>query len=419
MRLLLVGSGGREHALAWMLTRSSQVETIFVAPGNGGTTMLEKCRNVDIAPDDIDTLRDFAIEQKIALTVVGPTVALAAGIVDHFSAADLAIFGPTKAAAQLEGSKAFAKEFLLRHKIPTAAAGIFTDFDDATRHLRQLDNVPVIKTDGLAGGRGVILPHTMPETAKVLHQILVEQRFGDAGATVLIEERLRGPEISLLFFCDGKNARIMPSVQEYKRLLDGDYGPNTAGMGALTPSKLATPALQEQIKQEIVAPALSGMTAEGMPYQGILTIGLMLTDAGPKVIEFDCGFGDPAAQVLLPLLESDLVDLIVACNQGSLEGTEIQWRKAAAVTVVMAAHGYPGEQTKGVEIRGIDRAEESGCLVFQGGTRLYNDRLLTNGGRVVSVTALGSHFASVVGMAYAGVKQIDFGAAVYRKDIGK
>ena len=419
MKLLLVGSGGREHTLAWTLVRSPQVETLFVAPGNGGTATLAKCQNVEIASDEINALREFALENQIDLTVVGPEATLVAGIVDHFADAGLAIFGPSKAAAQLEGSKAFAKEFLVRHGIPTASAEIFSDYDDATRHLRSLDDPPVIKADGLAAGKGVIIPQTMPEAALILRQILVERRFGDAGATVLVEERLRGPELSMLVFCDGKSGRIMPPAQDYKRLMDGDFGPNTGGMGAFTPSKLATTALQKRVEQEIIAPTLAGMAAEGVPYSGVLYVGLMLTDDGPKVIEFNCRFGDPEAQVILPLLESDLVNVMLACNKGKLEDAAIEWRKAAAVTVVMAAHGYPGEYTKGVEIRGIEKAEEKGCLVFQARTRMHEDRLLTNGGRVVAVTALGSHFASVIGMAYAGVKDIDFGASVYRKDIGQ
>ncbi|MEZ4615855.1 MAG: phosphoribosylamine--glycine ligase [Caldilineaceae bacterium] len=317
MRILLVGSGGREHALAWKLSQSPQVTQIFIAPGNGGTTTVAKCQNIEIAVTAFNQLQAFAEQEAVDLTVVGPEVPLVGGIVDHFQAAGLRIFGPTAAAARLEGSKAFTKEFLLRHNIPTAEAAIFDDFDAAMRYMRQLDDPPVVKASGLAAGKGVVLPDTMAGAASVVRDMLLGGRFGESGATVVLEERITGPELSVFAICDGNTALVIPTAQDHKRLLDDDYGPNTGGMGAFSPSPLATPALMAQIEQEIIQPTLAGAAAEGMPYQGVLYAGLMLTDSGPKVIEFNCRFGDPEAQAILPRLESDLVELLEAAIDGN------------------------------------------------------------------------------------------------------
>lgn len=419
MRILIIGNGGREHAIAWKLSQSSRVSELFVAPGNGGTSTVEKCQNVDISVTAFAELITFVQQGKIDLTVVGPEDPLVAGIVDEFQKVGLPIFGPTAAAARLEGSKAFTKKFLLRHQIPTGQAAIFDDFDEAMRHLRQLDEPPVVKASGLAAGKGVILPETLEEAAAVVHDMLLEERFGDSGSTVVLEERLQGPELSVFAFCDGTNALIIPTAQDHKRLLDGDYGPNTGGMGAFSPSPLATAEIMARIEHEIIRPTLQAAAAEGMPYQGILYAGLMLTEAGPKVIEFNCRFGDPEAQAVLPLLESDLLDLIEATIGGSLDSLSPSWSNKAAMTVVMASRGYPGEYESGVEITGIDKALAGGCTVFHAGTKYMDERLVTAGGRVLAVTAMGESLSMAAVNAYHGVKQIEFNGAQYRKDIAR
>lgn len=417
MRLLIVGNGGREHAIAWKLSQSTRVAEIFVAPGNGGTATVPKCQNVEIEGTDFAALCDFAKRETIDITVVGPEVPLVAGIVDYFQAAGLRIFGPTAAAARLEGSKAFTKEFLLRHNIPTAPAAIFTDFDEAMRYLREQDEPPVVKASGLAAGKGVILPDTMTGVAVIIQDMLLNDRFGEAGRTVVLEERLAGPELSVFAICDGQNALLIPTAQDHKRLLDGDHGPNTGGMGAFSPSPLATPELMAQIERDIIQPTLAGAAAEGMPYQGVLYAGLMLTEDGPQVIEFNCRFGDPEAQAILPRLESDLLELIEGVLEGNLATVAPQWSTEPAMTVVMASRGYPGEYESGVEITGIDLAIASGAIVFHAGTKWMDDRLVTAGGRVLAVSALGTNLSMAAVNAYHGVKQIEFNGAHYRKDI--
>ena len=419
MNLLLVGSGGREHAIALNLSQSPAVDRIFVAPGNGGTATLAKCTNAPIPADDVPALVAFAEAQAIDFTVVGPEAPLVAGIVDAFHAAGRRIFGPTQAGAKLEGSKAFSKAFMLRHGIPTGRAEIFSDFDDAMRYLRTIDHVPVVKASGLAAGKGVILPPTVEAVAGAVRGMLVEGSFGAAGETVLLEEKLSGPEVSVLAFCDGERAVLMPTAQDHKRLLDHDRGPNTGGMGAFSPSPLVSPALLAEIDKTIIRPTLAGMAAEGTPYVGILYAGIMLTADGPRVLEFNCRFGDPETQVLLPLLESDLLELFVACVDGTLGQVKPRWRKEAAVTVVMASEGYPDEYRTGLEIFGIAEAEAAGCTVFQAGTRWKDTRLLTSGGRVLAVTALGRSVSQAAKNAYAGVSRIRFAGAHYRRDVGR
>lgn len=417
MRVLIVGSGGREHAIAWKLTQSSQVETIFVAPGNGGLRALPKTQSVPIEATAIAQLRDFAQQQAIDLTIVGPEAPLVAGIVDHFRAAGLAIFGPTQAAAQLEGSKAFAKAFLQRHGIPTAQSVSFTDFDDAMRYLRGQDEPPVVKASGLAAGKGVILPETLDEAAETVKAMLLDGLFGRAGEEVVLEERLRGEELSVLAFCDGQHALLLPAAQDHKRLLDRDRGPNTGGMGAFAPAPAATPALLAQVTEEILLPTLAGMAAEGAPYQGVLYAGLMLTANGPKVLEFNCRLGDPETQVILPLLQSDLLTLVQATLNGTLDQVKPQWAKGAAVTVVMASRGYPEEPESGFEISGIADAEKTGAMVFHAGTKLVDQRLVNAGGRVLAVTGVGPTVTLAANQAYNGVRQIHFTGAQYRRDI--
>jgi phosphoribosylamine--glycine ligase len=411
VRILLIGNGGREHALAWRLSQSRQVTQIWVAPGNGGTQRMDKCENVPLGAGDLEALRDFAVQQQVDLTVVGPEAPLVEGVVDLFQAARVSVFGPVQAAAQIEGSKAFSKQFMQQAGIPTAQAGIFDDFDEATRYLRGLDEAPVIKASGLAAGKGVILPESKAEAAAVLQTMLLERRFGSAGETVLIEERLSGPELSVLAFCDGKTARVMPPAQ--------DQGPNTGGMGAFAPSPLATAALLAEVQATILQPTLDGLAAQGTPYVGVLYAGLMLTPQGPRVLEYNCRFGDPETQVLLPLLDSDLVEVMLACVEGRLAEVDLRWRPEAAVTVVMAARGYPGEYESGVPITRIAEAEATGCRVFHAGTKWKEDRLLTAGGRVLAVTALGPTLEAAAQQAYTGVECIHFNGAHFRRDIAQ
>lgn len=425
MKVLLIGSGGREHALAWVLSRSPQLTQIFVAPGNGGTGGLRKCANVDIAPSDLDRLRSYAQQNHIDLTVVGPEDPLAAGIVDCFNESGLRVFGPGRAAAQLEASKAFAKSFMDRHQIPTAESAAFTEFDEAVRYLRDLAQPPVIKASGLAAGKGVLLPETREEAARYLQDILLGGRFGAAGREVVIEERLYGRELSILAFCDGDTYTVMPPAQDHKRLLNGDHGPNTGGMGAYTPSPTATPELIAEAEQLVIRPTLDGMKSEGTPYKGVLYAGLMLTESGIKVLEFNCRFGDPEAQVVLPLLESDILDIFQGCIDGKLAAIDPpRWRQEAAVTIVMASPGYPGDYPTGVEITGTEEAEKLGTLVFhagtkrQDGTKYREARLLTSGGRVLAVTSTAQKLETARNQAYRAVKKISFNEAVYRTDIG-
>lgn len=419
MNILLIGSGGREHALAWKLAQSSRVQRIFVAPGNGGTATAEKCQNVPISADNLPELRQFAQENAVELTVAGPEAPLVAGVVDFFAAEGLPVFGPSQAAAQLEGSKAFSKEFMQRHRIPTGWARAFTNFDEAADFVRGLEALPVLKASGLAAGKGVLLPESWDEAVADLREMLVEGRFGPASQTVLVEERLRGPELSVLAFCDGETVRLMPDAQDHKRLLNGDRGPNTGGMGAFAPSPLATPELLAAVEASVLRPALAGMAAEGTPYRGVLYAGLMLTADGPKVLEFNCRFGDPEAQVILPLLQSDLLEILQACVSGELSPVEPAWADEAAVTVVLASGGYPGAYATGKPIRGLAAAAKAGGLVFHAGTeRTEAGEVVTAGGRVLTVTGVRGGFPAARQVAYEAIDRIQFEQAVWRTDIG-
>jgi phosphoribosylamine--glycine ligase len=419
MNILLIGGGGREHAIAHALVQSPRLTALHVAPGNGGTAALPKTQNVEIDAGALDELVAFAQGAKIDLTIVGPEAPLVAGVVDRFRAAGLAIFGPTQAAAQIEGSKAFSKAFMLRHNIPTGRAEAFDDFDEAMRYLRQIDFIPVVKASGLAAGKGVVLTPSREGAAMAVASMLLDHRFGEAGATILLEERLSGPEVSVLAFSDGRTVRTMPPAQDHKRLLDGDNGPNTGGMGAFAPSPLLNAKQLEEIERTILLPTIEGMAQEGMPFTGVIYAGLMLTAQGPKVLEFNCRFGDPETQVLLPLLESDLIDVVQACVEGRLEEVTPQWKAEAAVTVVMAAQGYPDEYPTGHDILGVERATDAGCIVYLAGARRKERRLLTAGGRVLCVTGLGPTVGQAAQRAYRGVEKIAFNEAQYRRDIGR
>lgn len=415
MRVLIIGSGGREHALAWKIAQSPRLTRLYVAPGNGGTA-----ENVPIPVGDSDRLVAFAKEAQVDLTVVGPEAPLAAGIVDRFQAEGLRIFGPVQAAARLESSKAFAKAFMTRHGIPTARYATFRDYHAALRHLLSVDYPVVIKASGLAAGKGVIVPDGLDEAEDALRQIMVERVFGAAGDAVVIEERLSGVEASLLAFCDGKTIVPMPPAQDHKRLLDGDQGPNTGGMGAFAPSPACPPALVAQIARTILQPAVDGLRAEGTPYVGVLYAGLMLTAAGPKVLEFNCRFGDPETQAILPLLDSDLLDILEACVEGRLSEMDVRWREGACACIVLASGGYPNRYEKGHPITGLDAAAAlPGVALFHAGTRRdATGQLLTDGGRVLGVTAVGDSLKQALAQAYAAVAQIQFKDMHYRRDIG-
>ncbi len=416
MNVLVIGSGGREHALAWKLAQSPQAAHVFVSPGNGGTA--------DDAAGHIQNraldLADPAALRPYRLVVVGPEAPLAAGIVDRLQAAGVRCFGPTRAAARLEWSKAFAKEFMARHGIPTGQAAIFSSYESALAHLRRVDYPVVIKASGLAAGKGVIVPETPAEAEAALHRIMVERQFGAAGDEVLIEERLSGPEVSLLAFCDGHTVVAMPPAQDHKRVFDGDRGPNTGGMGAYAPAPIAPAGLVRELVATILQPVVAGMAAEGSPYVGVLYAGLMLTAAGPRVLEFNCRFGDPETQAILPLLESDLLEVAEACVAGELHRVAVRWRDAAAATVVAASEGYPGDYPRGRPIAGIEAAAAlPGVVVFHAGTRrLADGRLVTDGGRVLAVTGVGADLRPALDRAYVGIRCIHFDGMHYRRDIG-
>lgn len=417
MKLLIIGSGGREHALAWKLAQSDRVEQIWVAPGNGGTANQPKMTN---CARPLAELRQFVREAGIDLTLVGPEAPLAGGIVDDFQAEGLKIWGPSRAAAQIEASKAFAKAFMQRHGIPTGGFAAFTEFEAARRYLQAQRQPVVIKASGLAAGKGVILPDSSEAAEAALRQIMLEKSFGAAGDEVLIEERLAGPEVSVLAFCDGHTAVPMPPAQDHKRVFDNDQGPNTGGMGAYAPAPLCPPALLDRITRTVLQPALDGLRAEGAPFVGILYAGLMLTAGGPKVLEFNCRFGDPEAQVILPLLAGDLLAIIEASLAGQLATLDIRWRDEAAATVVLASGGYPGPYETGQVIGGLaEVAALPGVTVFHAGTRLTNSGdIVTAGGRVLNVTGQGATLREALARAYQGVEQIRFDQMHYRTDIG-
>ncbi len=417
MKILVVGSGGREHALSWKLAQSEKAEHIYVAPGNGGTAHAKKTSNVPIAGDDIPALLSFAQENKIALTVVGPEMPLVAGLVDAFTEAGLPVFGPTAQAAQLEGSKAFAKTFMIEEGIPTAPATAFSDYATAAAFIKQAEGPFVIKADGLAAGKGVLVCDTPADAHAALKLIMVDKAFGSAGDRVVIETRLSGEETSLLAFSDGRTVLPMLPARDYKRALDGDQGLNTGGMGGYAPSPYLPPANVDEITRRVLQPVVDGMANRGMPYVGILYAGLMLTEQGPRVLEFNCRFGDPETQLLLPLLETDLVNIMQACIGGYLDKVEVRWKTASSVGVVLASGGYPNQYTKGYTITGLEDIDSEGIAVFHAGTTSVDNQVTTSGGRVLAVTAWGPDFADARTRAYAAAAKISFDGCQYRTDI--
>ncbi|MGH8048554.1 MAG: phosphoribosylamine--glycine ligase [Chthoniobacterales bacterium] len=417
MKILVVGSGGREHALAWKLAQSPRVTAVFCAPGNGGTRRAGT--NVAIPVSDHDALIAFAKREKIDLTVIGPDDALAAGIVDDFNHAGLRVFGPTACAARLESSKAFAKDFMRRHRIPTAEYREFTDSTAARAWCESAKYPLVVKADGLALGKGVIIAQTAQEAIEAVHQCMEALAFGDAGSRIVIEEFLTGVECSLHALVDGSAYALFPDCRDHKQAGDGGTGPNTGGMGTISPTGTVNATLEARIRSEILDRFITGAHADGLDFRGMLFPGLMLTADGPKVLEFNCRWGDPETQVLVRRLKSDLVPLLEACTDGTLDAQQIEWDPRAAVCVVLASGGYPGPCEKGKEITGIESAEKhSDVIVFHAGTTESPDGLVTNGGRVLGVTALGDTLASARETAYAAADQIRFANLHRRNDIG-
>ncbi len=413
MKVLVIGSGGREHALVWKLRQSPRVTAIFCAPGNAGIAQLASC--VPIKITEQEKLLTFAREEGIGLTVVGPDDALAAGIVDLFEDAGLRAFGPRQAAARLESSKVFAKDFMQRHGIPTARSGSFTDASEARRFIATMKCPIVVKADGLALGKGVIIAATHAEADAAIHEIMEERRFGDAGSSVVIEEFLEGEECSIHALVDGRSYLLFPSAQDHKRALDGDQGLNTGGMGTFSPAaKLVTPELETRIRREVLDRFIAGVQADGIDFRGMLFPGLMITADGPKALEFNCRFGDPETQVLLTRLESDLVELLEATIDRRLGEVQARWTGQVAVCVIMASGGYPGSYASGKAITGLDRAD---ATIFHAGTKLAGEQVVTAGGRVLGVTALADDLPAARAKAYAAVEVIHFEGAQFRRDI--
>ena len=420
MKILVVGSGGREHALAWKAAQSPLAEAVFVAPGNAGTAMEPGCENVPIAADDIRALADFAATQDIGLTIVGPEVPLVAGIVDEFQRRGLKCFGPRAACARLEGSKAFSKAFFDRYGIPTAAWSEFSDADAACAYIRRQGAPIVVKADGLAAGKGVIVAQTVAEAEAAARDMLSGNRFGDAGARVVVEECLSGEEASFIVMVDGHHVLPLASSQDHKARDDGDRGPNTGGMGAYSPAPVVDAVLHDRIMGEVIAPTVAGMAAEGTPYTGFLYAGVMVgADGTPRVLEFNCRFGDPETQPVLFRLRSDLVELCLAALEGALDGVRCDWDPRAALGVVLAAGGYPDAYRKGDPITGLDAdAGRDDLKIFHAGTRADDGRVLTSGGRVLCAVALGDDVAEAQRKAYGLADAIRWDGVYYRRDIG-
>lgn len=419
MKVLVVGNGGREHTLAWKLLQSEQVKQVVCVPGNGGTATLNRCQNLPLSVDDFEGMARFALVNNIGLVVVGPELPLSLGITDYLRQQNITVFGPTQAGAQIESSKAWAKALMAEAGIPTAKAAVFTDAESAQAYVTAEGAPIVVKADGLAAGKGVTVAMTVEE-AQAAIAAAFQGQFGAAGQCVVIEEFMTGQEVSVLALTDGLTIRPLAPAQDHKRIGDGDTGPNTGGMGAYAPAPIVIPELMDRIQAEVLEPAIATLRKRGIDYRGILYAGLMITPEGdPKVVEFNCRFGDPETQAILPLLDTPLADLLLACAQKRLgDMPPILWKDRASACVVMAAGGYPEAYQKGQVITGIDEAESTGAVVFHAGTQFKNQKLLTDGGRVLGVTALGETFDDAIAQAYAAVEKIQFEGAYYRRDIG-
>lgn len=415
MRVLLIGSGGREDALAWKMAQSPRVEKIFIAPGNGGTSKYGE--NVNIPVEDISELVNFAKNNKIDLTMVGPEIPLVMGIVDAFEEEGLKVVGPSKLAAQMEGSKDFAKALMIKYNIPTAAYGTFTDYESALAYVNEKGAPIVIKADGLAAGKGVIVAMDIDTARKAVADIMQDKMFGSSGARVVIEEFMEGEEASLLAFTDGNVIVPMVSAQDHKRVFDGDRGPNTGGMGTYSPAPVVTEEVYKKIYDKVLVPTIEGLKKEGIKYKGILYAGLMIKNGEPRVVEFNARFGDPETQVILPRLKTDIVDIFEAIADERLDKVNVEWYDNAAVCVVIAAKGYPDKYEKGKEIKGIEDALESGLMVFHAGTKADNGKILSSGGRVLNVVAIADDIEKAVAKVYGNIEKVGFDGCFYRKDI--
>ncbi len=419
MKVLVIGSGGREHALAWRVIQSSNVETVYVAPGNAGTELEDGIENIPLAVGDIDGLLAFAVDKQIELTIVGPEAPLVAGIVNRFTEAGLPCFGPSAAAAQLEGSKAFAKDFMARHGIPTAAYGNFTDIDEATAFIREHGAPIVVKADGLAAGKGVIIAQTVEEAETAVKDMLAGNAFGEAGRRVVIEEFLRGEEASFIVMADGANVLPLATSQDHKARDEGDLGPNTGGMGAYSPAPVIDEELHQRAMQTVILPTIRGMAEQGMPFTGFLYAGLMISPQGEtRVLEFNVRFGDPETQPIMMRLQSDLAELCLAAVNGELDQHEAQWDQRPALAVVMAAGGYPGSYSKGQAISGLAETNQGDTKVFHAGTELVEQQVVATGGRVLCVCALADSVGQAAADAYSGCEKIHWDGSFYRRDIG-
>ena len=417
MKVLVVGSGGREHVLAWKLSKSRKVDKVFCAPGNGGIDIVAKC--VNIKADDINALADFAIRNKIGLTVVGPEDPLTKGIVDVFQKKRLKIFGPDIKASQLEGSKVFTTEFMRKYHIPTAAFKVFSTSAEAIGFCKSVEYPVVIKADGLAAGKGVFLVHDLKEAVATIENIMIRKIFGDSGNRIIIESFLKGSEVSVMTFTDGKTIVPLLSSQDHKQAFDGDRGPNTGGMGAYCPTTIIDSAMYEHIMDYILKPTINGLLQEGITYKGVLYAGLMITESGPKVLEYNCRFGDPETQVVLPLLKTDLLELMLAVVNQKLAGYQkLDWKNESAACVVMASKGYPGKYQTGLKIAGLQNINNNSLQVFHAGTELKGNQIVTSGGRVLSVVGMDKTLQLALNKAYQGVNKIKFEGAMYRRDIG-
>ncbi|WP_284642164.1 phosphoribosylamine--glycine ligase [Paenibacillus silviterrae] len=415
MRILVVGRGGREHAICWALRKSPKIQELYCAPGNGGIAGLAEC--VAINENQFDELASFAIDHNIDLVVIGPDDPLSEGIVDHLEAKNLTVYGPRKNAAIIEGSKVFTKDLLKKYNIPTAAYESFERYEDALAYLHKQQIPIVIKADGLAAGKGVVVAQSMEEAEKALQDIMVNKVFGESGNQVVIEEFLTGQEMSILSFVDGDVVKPMVPAQDHKQVFDNDKGPNTGGMGTYTPLPHIPQSVIDEAIETIIKPTAAAMVSEGRPFRGVLFAGLMITPNGPKTIEFNARFGDPETQVVLPRLKTDLLDIFLATVNGRLDQMEIEWSDEAAVCVVLASGGYPASYPKGLPIEGLDEVQES--LVFHAGTAVKDGQIVTNGGRVIGVTALGKDIAEARNKAYADADRIRFEGKHYRTDIAK
>jgi len=417
MKVLVVGGGGREHALVWKLSQSKNVKSIYAAPGNAGISSLATC--IDIKAEDITAIAKFAVSEKIDLVATGPEVQLCMGIVDLLEEAGIPAFGPSARASLIEGSKIFSKRIMRKYNIPTARFDDFDDYNDAVSYARKLDSKMWIKASGLAAGKGAVFASDPDEAEKVLRKMMIEDIYGESGHSVVIEENLEGEEASLFALCDGSTYKLLVSSQDHKRVYDGDTGPNTGGMGAYAPAPLVTPQLLDRIEKAIIQPTIDGMASEGIPYKGLLYAGIIVTEDGPKTLEFNCRFGDPETQAVLPLLEGDLAEIMIACIGGNLSKTYLRSSNGSALCLVIASGGYPGSYKKGIKISGIEEADSiEGVKVFHAGTQFDGEDIVTAGGRVFGVTGWGADFSQARKRAYEAAGKIHFTDSFYRNDIG-